>query len=290
MKKNGLNFSTSAGDSGVGSEKIITIEPRHGWQMLNIKELIEYRELFGFLVWRNIKVLYAQTIMGLFWAILQPLVQIAIFTVVFGRVAKVPTDQIPYLLFASMGIIPWSYMSQGINLASQSLVTNQNMLGKIYFPRLIFPVVPALSKLVDFSISLTLIVPIAIYYRVYPSWSLLWLPLFLIMMMAVTTGIGMWLSALAIRYRDVKYTMSFLTRMLMFTAPIVYSSSSISEANRLWYSLNPIVGVIEGFRASVLGLPIPWTYIFPGMLTASLILVSAAYYFKRMERVFVDVI
>jgi lipopolysaccharide transport system permease protein len=290
MKKFGLNLSTIIGDSGEGSEKTIIIEPKHGWQMLNIKELIEYRELFGFLVWRNIKVLYAQTIMGLFWAILQPLVQIALFTIVFGRVAKVPTDQIPYLLFASMGIIPWTYMSQGITLSSQSLVTNQNMLGKIYFPRLIFPVVPALSKLVDFGISLTLIAPIAIYYRVYPTWGLLWLPLFLIMMMAVTTGIGMWLSALAIRYRDVKYTMSFLTRMLMFTAPIVYSSSSISEANRLWYSLNPIVGVIEGFRASVLGLPIPWIYIFPGMLTTLLILVSAAYYFKRMERVFVDVI
>lgn len=290
MKKFSLDFSTITGNSGEGSEKSILIEPKRGWQMLNFKELIEYRELFVFLVWRNIKVLYAQTIMGMFWAILQPLVQIALFTVIFGRVAKVPTDQIPYLLFATMGIIPWTYMSQGITLSSQSLVTNQNMLGKIYFPRLIFPVVPALSKLVDFGISLTLIVPIAIYYRVYPTWGLLWLPLFLIMMMAVTTGIGMWLSALAIRYRDVKYTMSFLTRMLMFTAPIVYSSTSISEANRLWYSFNPIVGVIEGFRASLLGLPIPWTYIFPGMLTTLLILVSAAYYFKRMERIFVDVI
>lgn len=271
-------------------EQLVVIKPKRGWQMINIKELIAYHELFGFLVWRDIKVLYAQTVLGLFWAILQPLVQIAIFTVVFGKVAKVPTDNIPYLLFATIGIIPWTYISQGITQSSQSLIGNQAMLGKIYFPRLIFPIVPVLAKLVDFGISLFLLLGIAIYYRVYPTWNLLWFPLFFIMMVAITSGIGMWLSALAIRFRDVKHAMSFLIRMLMYTAPIVYSSSSINETYRLYYSFNPIVGVIEGFRASVLGLPMPWMYIWPGMLATVIIFVSAAYYFKKMEGIFVDVI
>jgi homopolymeric O-antigen transport system permease protein len=271
-------------------EQHFIIKPKRGWQMLNIKELIESRELFGFLVWRDIKVLYAQTVLGMFWAILQPLVQIAIFTVVFGKVAKVPTDQIPYLLFASMGVIPWNYMSQSITQSSQSLIGNQGMLGKIYFPRLIFPIVPILAKLVDFGISLCLLAAIAVYYHVYPTWNLLWLPMFFIVMVATASGMGMWLSALAIRFRDVKHLMPFTIRMLMYTAPIVYSSSSINETYRLWYSINPIVCVIEGFRASLLGLPMPWTYIWPGMLTTIILFVSGAYYFKRMERVFVDVI
>jgi lipopolysaccharide transport system permease protein len=282
-------FKSIKNERGSIGENIV-IEPKRGWQIINIRELIEYRELFGFLVWRNIKVLYAQTILGMFWAILQPMVQIALFTIVFGKVAKVPTDNIPYLLFASVGIIPWTYMSQGITQSSESLVSSQGMLGKIYFPRLIFPIVPALAKLVDFGISLILLVAIGIYYNVYPTWNLIWFPVFLMMMMAVTAGIGMWLSTLAIRYRDVKYAMGFVIRMLMYTAPIVYSSSSINETYRLWYSFNPVVGVIEGFRASLLGLPIPWIYICPGMLTTLILFVSAAYYFKRMERIVVDVI
>jgi lipopolysaccharide transport system permease protein len=290
MNLSNFKFSNRIENETGSLGKTIVIEPKRGWQIINIKELIEYRELFGFLVWRNIKVLYAQTILGMFWAILQPLVQIILFTIVFGKVAKVPTDNIPYLLFASVGVIPWTYMSQGIAQSSQSLVSNQGMLGKIYFPRLIFPIVPVLAKLVDFGISLILLIAISIYYNVYPTWNLIWFPLFLIMMMAVTSGIGMWLSALAIRYRDVKYAMSFMIRMLMFTAPIVYSSSSINETYRLWYSFNPLVGVIEGFRASLLGLPIPWTYIYPGLLTTLILFVGAAYYFKRMERIFVDVI
>ena len=285
-----LKFFRSSENKSSPREQMIVIEPKRGWQMLNIRELIEYRELFIFLVWRDIKVLYAQTVLGLFWAILQPLVQITLFTIVFGKVAKVQTGDIPYLLFASMGVIPWTYMSQGITLASQSLVANQNMLGKVYFPRLIFPIVPVLSKLVDFGISLLLLAAIAVYYHVYPTWNLLYLPLFFAMMMAITASIGMWLSALAIRFRDVKHAMTFVIRMLMYTAPIVYSSDSIKETYRLVYSFNPIVGVIEGFRASMLGIQMPWMYVWPGILTTVLLLVSGAYYYKRMERTFVDVI
>jgi lipopolysaccharide transport system permease protein len=241
-------------------------------------------------VWRDIKVLYAQTILGFSWAILQPLIQIAIFTIIFGKVAKVSTDGIPYFLFVSVAVIPWTYMSQSMTLSSQSLVQGQNMLGKIYFPRLIFPFTPVLAKLVDFAISMLIMLPIMFYYRVLPTWNVFLFPLFLLLMISVSLGTGICLSAMAIRFRDVKHVMPFVIRMLMYTAPIVYSASSIPAKYRLLYSLNPIVGIIEGFRSCLLGTPLPWTYIWPGAVTASILLISGAYYFKRMERVFVDVI
>jgi len=272
-------------------EKAVTIiKPASGWQLINFKELKEYRDLFYFLVWRDIKVLYAQTILGFSWAILQPLVQIVIFTIIFGKVAKVSTDGIPYILFSTVAIIPWTYMSQSMAQSSQSLVQGQNMLGKVYFPRLIFPMTPVLAKLIDFGISILIILAVAIYYRVLPTWNLLLFPVFLALMMSISLGTGMWLSAMAIRFRDVKHAMPFAVRMLMYTAPIVYSASSIPEKYRIIYSLNPIVAVIEGFRACFLGTPVPWAFIWPGIITAIFILISGALYFARMERVFVDVI
>ena len=272
-------------------ENLITvIKPMSGWQVIDFKELKKYRDLFFFMVWRDIKVLYAQTILGFSWAILQPLIQIVIFTIIFGKVAKIPTDGIPYILFSSVAIIPWTYMSQAMSQSSQSLVQGQHMLGKIYFPRLIFPITPVLSKIVDFGIALLIIFGVVLYYRVTPTWNLLFFPLFVVLMMSIGAGVGMWLSAMAIRFRDVKHAMPFAVRMLMYTAPIVYSASSIPEQWRFVYSLNPIVGVIEGYRACLLGIPMPWVYIWPGMITAALLLISGALYFKRMERVFVDVI
>ena len=269
---------------------VTIIKHRTGWQGINFRELKEYRDLFYFLVWRDIKVLYAQTILGFSWAILQPLIQIVIFTIVFGKVAKVPTDGIPYILFSTVAIIPWTYMSQSMTQSSGSLVQGQNMLGKVYFPRLIFPVTPVLAKLVDFGISMLIILGVILYYRVLPTWNLLLFPLFVLLMMSIGAGVGMWLSAMAIRFRDVKYAMPFAVRMLMYSAPIVYSASSIPETYRFIYSLNPIVAVIEGYRACLLGTPMPWQYIWPGIITAVILLVSGALYFKRMERVFVDVI
>jgi lipopolysaccharide transport system permease protein len=266
------------------------IKPESGWQLINIKELVEYRDLFYFLVWREIKVLYAQTILGFSWAIIQPLIQIILFTIIFGKVAKIDTDGIPYILFSTVAVIPWNYISNAMVQSSQSLVTGQHMLGKIYFPRLIFPLTPVLARLVDFGISMLIVLMVMLFYRVIPTWNLLLLPIFIIMMMLVPAGIGMWLAALAIRYRDVKHAMRFVVRMLMYTAPIVYSASAIPGNYRLLYSLNPIVQVIEGFRACLLGTPIEWLYIFPGFLTSSIIFVGGAFYFRRMESVFVDVI
>ena len=249
-----------------------------------------YRDLIFLIVWRDIKVLYAQTVLGFSWAILQPLVQIVLFSIIFGSVAKISTDGIPYTLYASVGIIPWTYMSQAMSQSSQSLVSGQGMLGKIYFPRLIFPITPVLARLVDFGISLLILIGIAVYYRVHPTWNILFFPLFMIMMMCIPTAIGLWLSSLAIRFRDVRYAMSYVIQLLMYTAPIVYSASSIPDKYRIIYSLNPIVGVIEGFRACLLGAPFQWHYIWPGMITTIIILVSGALYFKRTEWYVADVI
>jgi len=268
----------------------IRIQPAIGWQLLNLQELSEYRDLFYFLVWRDIKALYAQTILGFSWAVFAPLIQIVIFTIIFGKVAKLDTDGIPYFLYSTVAIIPWTYMSNALAASSQSLVSNTQMLGKVYFPRLIYPVIPVLSKLVDFVISLLILIPVMIYYNVVPTWNMLYLPLLFLMMMVVPAAFGMWLSALAIRYRDVKFAMQFVIRLLIYSAPILYSASSIPQEYRLVYSLNPIVGVIEGYRACLLGLPMPWEYIFPGMFTAIILLALGAFYFKRMEHVFVDVI
>jgi len=269
---------------------VIIVKPPSGWELIDFKELIEYRDLFVFLVWRDIKVLYAQTIMGLSWAILNPVIQIIIFTLIFGKVANIPTDGIPYFLFSTVAVIPWTYMSNAMTASSQSLVTGQATLGKVYFPRLIFPIAPVLAKLLDFVISLIVVVIVMLYYKVVPTWNLVYFPLFFLFMVMIPIAIGFWLSALAIRYRDVKFVMQFCIRMLMYTAPIVYSASSIPEGYRLLYSLNPIVGVIEGMRSCILGTNFQWEFILPGMFTATVLLIGGAFYFRKMERVFVDVI
>lgn len=272
------------------NDSITIIKPKSGWHLIDFKELVDYRDLFYFLVWRDIKVLYAQTILGFLWAILVPLVQIVIFTIIFGKVAKISTEGIPYILYSTVAIIPWTYMSQAMSQSSLSLVTGQGMLGKIYFPRIMFPMTSVLAKLVDFAISLVILFAALIYYRIMPTWNLLFLPLFFLQMICIPAGVGMFLSALAIRFRDVKFAMQFILRMLIYSAPIVYSASSIPEKYRIFYSLNPLVGVIEGFRSCILGTPMQWQYIFPGLLTSIVLVVFGALYFSRMERVFVDVI
>jgi lipopolysaccharide transport system permease protein len=275
------------------TEESVTIDvitPPQGWQTVNFAELGRYRDLFYYLVWRDVKVLYAQSVMGFSWALLVPLVQIIVFTIIFGRLAKLDTGGVPYFLFSTLAIIPWSYMSSVIDKSSNSLVAQQGLLGKIYIPRLIFPIVPVLSKLVDFTISLVILMIVLIYYKVTPTWNLVFLPFFVLMMMTVPAAIGIFLSSLAIRYRDVKFALGFVLKLLIYSAPILYSADKIPEGYRLLYSINPIVGVIEGFRACFLGTEIPWLYIFPGVITCAIGLWFGVMYFKRMEKVFVDVI
>jgi lipopolysaccharide transport system permease protein len=289
-RKEICSIKTMNQKSDGNNTSITVIKPRSGWQIIDFKELNEYRDMFFSMVTRQIKTLYAQTILGFSWAIFKPLIQIVVFTFIFGKVARVSTDGIPYFLFSSVAIIPWTYMSQTMSESSESLVSGQGMLGKIYFPRLVFPLTPVFSRLVDFGFSILIILGILLYYRVLPTWNLLFFPLFLIMMMMIPAGIGLWLSTLAIRFRDVKHAMPFVLQMLIYSAPIVYSASSIPDKYRLLYSLNPIVGVIEGYRACLLGTPIPWIYIGPGIITAVILMISGAFYFRRMERIIVDVI
>lgn len=271
-------------------EYVTTISAERGWVIFDFTELRRYRDLFYFLVWRDIKVLYAQTILGFSWAILNPAIQIVIFSIIFGRVAKIDTDGIPYVLFSTVAIIPWSYMSESMSAASGSLVSGKQLLGKIYFPRVLFPMTPILAKLVDFTISLSILILVMIYFQVTPTWNLLLLPVLILAMMLVPAGIGMWLAALAIRYRDVKFAMGLVIKLLIYSAPILYSASAIPENIRFWYSFNPLVAVIEGFRAALLGTPFEWKFIIPGLLMSVVVFLSGAIYFRRMERVFVDVI
>jgi len=273
-----------------GKDTITTIKPDDGWQLIDFGELVRYQDLAYFLVWRDVTVQYAQTILGFAWAILQPLIQIVIFSIIFGKIARISSDGFPYLLFSTTAVIPWTYMSSVMSQSSQSLVSNQRMLGKVYVPRLLYPLTPVFSKLINFFISIFILVAIMYYYKVTPTWNFLSLPLFMIMMMAFPAAVGLWLSSLAIRYRDVRFAMQYLVSMLMYTAPIVYSASSIPEKYRMVYSLNPLVGVIEGFRAALLGTEIPWLFVLPGLFTTVVLLVGGALYFKRMERIVVDVI
>jgi len=271
-------------------EPITIITPKSRSRLFDFKELREYRDLFFFLTWRNIKVLYAQTILGFLWALLVPVIQIIIFTIVFGKVAKVSSDGVPYILYATVAIIPWTFMSQAMGQSSLSLVENQALLGKVYFPRIMFPITPIFSRLVDFGISLIILIGVMAYYQVLPSINIFLLPIFLVQMFLVPAAFGMFFSALAIRFRDVKIAMQFLLRMFIYSAPIVYSASNIPKPYRLVYSLNPIVGVIEGFRFTLLGIYVPWYYIAISFGSTLLLFGFAALYFHRMEHVFVDVI
>ncbi|MFZ0612169.1 MAG: ABC transporter permease [Desulfobacterales bacterium] len=279
-----------ATDDNGDSVEVIHIKAPTGLQFPDFAELNRRKDLIVSFVWRNLKSEYAQTVLGLFWAILQPLIQIIIFTVVFGRIAKISTGNVPYLLFASFGIIPWTYMSSAMTLSIGSLVSGQHLLTKIYFPRLIFPLTPVISRLVAFAISLFILLFVAVYYRITPTWHIVLLPLFIVYMIIIALGPGLWLSPLSVRYRDVQQAMPFVIRMLMFAAPVVYPVTAVPERFRFLYSLNPIVGAIDGFRACALGLNVDWMLIWPGLFTAGIVLISGAMYFTKMEKIFADVV
>lgn len=266
------------------------IEPKKGWQILDIQELKEYKDLFYFLVWRDIKVLYKQTILGFTWAIIRPVFSMIVFSIIFGRLAKVPSDGIPYPVFSLAALVPWTYFATSLTQSTQSLVTNANMLSKVYFPRLIIPMTPVLACLVDFAIAFSILVLLMFWYGIIPNVNILYLPLLIALMMMTASGVGMWLSALAIQYRDIKHAIQFVVQLLMYAAPVVWPVSLIPEKYRLVYGLYPMAGVIEGFRSCLLGSqPMPWDIIIPGSIGSILLVVSAAFYFKRMEKYFADV-
>lgn len=266
------------------------IEPRRGWQLLDLQELGHYRDLFAFLVWRDVRVLYAQTILGFAWAVLQPFFSMIVFTVVFGGLAAMPSDGLPYAVFSFAGLAPWTYFSNALTGAGSSLLGNSAMISKVYFPRVIIPMTPVIAKLVDFAIALVILLGLMAWYRIWPTWQIVWLPLLVLLMILTAGGMGMLLAALGIQYRDVRFAMGFLTQLLMYAAPVVWPASLIPQVYRPLYGLYPMAGVIEGFRSALLGsVPMPWDLIVPGLVSASLIFVLGIVYFRRMERVFSDV-
>jgi lipopolysaccharide transport system permease protein len=268
----------------------IIIEPRTGWQLVDWKELRDYRDLFLFLVWRGIKVRYAQSSLGVGWAVIQPVFSMLIFTVIFGRLAGVESDGAPYAVFSFVALVPWTYFANALTDATQSLVTNANMLTKVYFPRLILPLSAVLAKLVDFAIAMVLLAMLMLWYRQVPNAGLLMLPLLVGLMVLTAAGLGMWLTALAVQYRDVNYAINFIVQILMYAAPVVYPASLIPERWQYLYALNPMVGVIEGFRAALLGTrPMPWDFLALGTVTAMAVALTGMLYFRRREQVFADV-
>lgn len=269
----------------------LVIEPGKGWVSLKLNELWVYRELLYFLTWRDIKVRYKQTALGAAWAIIQPLFTMLVFSVFFGRLAKIPSDGIPYPIFSFAALVPWTFFANGLSQASNSLVGNSNLLTKVYFPRLVIPISTVISGFIDFALSFAVLLLMMVYYGKLPTLNIIWLPFFLLLALITALGVGLWMSALNVEYRDVRYVVPFITQFWMLATPIAYPSTMLSEPWRTVYGLNPMVGVIEGFRWALLG-----SGTGPGAMTAVstvvsiLALITGAFYFKRMERNFADIV
>jgi lipopolysaccharide transport system permease protein len=269
---------------------ITVIDPVRSWGFPDFVELFHYRDLIYFLVWRGIKVTYAQSVGGFAWALVAPAIQILIFSIVFGGLLKLNTDGVPYPLFSTVAVIPWSYMAGVLALGSSSLVNNAGMLGKVYFPRLIYLLSPSIGGLLPFLISLILIVGVMLFYQQPLTQQLFLLPVVFVLMIATPFAISLWLSSLTIRFRDFKIIMSQLVRTVVYFVPVMYPSSQISEEWRSIYIMNPFVGVIEGYRSCLLGEPMYWDSLMWSAIVSAVLMVTGAVYFRRMERLVVDVI
>lgn len=269
----------------------LRIAPSKGWVSLKLNELWKYRELLYFLIWRDIKVRYKQTALGAAWAIIQPFVTMVVFSLFFGRLAKVPSDGIPYPIFSFAALVPWTFFANGLGQSSNSLVGSANLITKVYFPRLTIPIASVLSGIVDFILAFVVLLGMMLYYGIMPTLNVLWLPLFLLLALIASLGVGLWLSALNVEYRDVRYVVPFITQFWLFVTPIAYPSSLLPEPWRTVYGLNPMVGVVEGFRWALLG-----TKTAPGLIiavsstAAIVILITGAFYFRRMEKTFADIV
>jgi lipopolysaccharide transport system permease protein len=270
----------------------IYIKPSTGLTALNLRDLWIYRELVFFMIWRDIKVRYKQTALGALWAVIQPVLTMLVFTFLFGKVAKVPTDGVPYPIFSYTALLPWGLFVTALNQASRSLTANHNMVTKVYFPRLVLPLASVLAGLVDFAIAFLILIAMMVYYRTVPSWTALWaVPAFLLLAIVTALGVALWLSAINVQYRDVNYALPFLTQFWLFITPVAYSSKVISDKWQLIYSLNPMAGVVNGFRWALLGSgtgPGPELAVSAGI--ALLILFGGLFYFRSMERTFADTI
>jgi lipopolysaccharide transport system permease protein len=271
--------------------QILHIRPSSGWVSLKLDELWQYRELLYFLVWRDIKVRYKQTSLGAAWAIIQPFFTMVVFSLFFGKLAKVPSDGIPYPIFSFTALVPWSFFAGGLTQASNSLVGSANLITKVYFPRLTIPIATVLSGIVDFALAFVILLGMMWYYGIFPTWRVLWLPLFLLLAFVISLGVGLWLSALNVQYRDVRYVVPFITQLWLFATPAAYPSSMLPEPWRTIFGLNPMVGVVEGFRWALLrSNNAPKPIIVVSSLAAIIILVTGAFYFRRTEKTFADLV
>jgi lipopolysaccharide transport system permease protein len=269
----------------------VVIRPSEGWIALKLHDLWTYRELLYFMVWRDIKVRYKQTALGATWAIIQPFFSMIVFSLFFGKLAKMPSDGIPYPIFSYAALVPWTFFANGLAQSSNSLVDSANLIKKVYFPRLTIPIANVLSGLVDFALAFLVLIGLMLWYGVIPTARILWLPLFLLLAFVTALAVGLWLSVLNVEYRDVRYTLPFLTQFWMFATPIVYPSSLLKEPWRTVYGLNPMVGVVEGFRWALLGTKTaPGPIIAVSAFAAIVLLVGGAFYFRRMEKTFADVV
>jgi lipopolysaccharide transport system permease protein len=271
---------------------IVYIQPSKGLAALNLRDLWIYRELIFFMVWRDVKVKYKQTLLGMAWAVIQPVMTMLIFTFLFGKVAKLPTDGIPYPVFSFTALLPWGLFANALNQGSRSLVAHNNMVTKIYFPRLILPMASVFSGVVDFLIAFVILIGLMFYYQVTPAWGLLWtLPLFLLLAIVTALGVALWLSAINVQYRDVNQALPFLSQFWLFATPVAYSSKVISAKWQLVYSLNPMAGVVNGFRWALLGSGNgPDLSLWVSVGISILIFVSGLFYFRSMEKTFADTI
>jgi lipopolysaccharide transport system permease protein len=270
---------------------LVIIRPSQGWVPLGFHELWEYRELLYFFAWRDIKVRYKQTVLGAAWAVIQPFFTMVVFSIFFGSLAKVPSDGLPYPIFAYCGLLPWHFFSAALTNASTSLVVNEKVITKVYFPRVIVPMSVVLSGLLDFVIAFVVLIAMMLFYNIFPSQAILTLPLFLLLAVLTALGFGLWLAALDVQYRDVRYTIAFLTQFWLFISPVAYPSSMVPERWRLIYGLNPMAGVVEGFRWALLGkseAPGP-LLIISGMIVI-VVFISGLFFFRRMEKTFADVV
>lgn len=274
---------------GISAEKLI--QPTRGWSGVRWRELWEYRELIYFLIWRDIKVRYKQTVLGAAWAIIQPFFTMLVFSLFFGRLAKIPSDGIPYPIFSYAALVPWTFFAHGVSQSANSLVNSADLIAKIYFPRLAMPIATVLSGTLDFILAFVVLLGMMLYFGILPTINVVWLPLLLVLALVTSLGAGLWLSAMNVQFRDVRYIVPFLTQFWLFATPIAYPSSLLSEPWRTLYGINPMVGVVEGFRWALLGTDTaPGPIIIVSIMAALVLLVSGAYYFRHMEKTFADII
>ncbi|MHB0960557.1 MAG: ABC transporter permease [Pirellulaceae bacterium] len=275
----------------VRTSNVTAIRATRGWRRIDWREMWEYRELLYFLAWRDIQVRYKQTAIGVAWAILQPLLTMLVFTLFFGRFGKIPSDGVPYGLFTLTALVPWTFFASGLTQTANSVVDNSHLITRVYFPRLVVPIAGMISRLIDFALVFVIFLAMLPVYGIWPTEKVLALPAFVLLAMAAALGVGLWLSALNVQFRDVRYVVPFLSQLWLFSTPVAYPSSMLPDPWRTLYGINPMVGVVEGFRWSLLGVDTaPGAMIFLSTISTFALLISGIYYFHRMERSFADIV